>query len=493
MSLRLRLTLAYVGLFALALTALDIGLYFVVNRALLNGIDNELNLGAQVLVQSFNDAADEPTLRTDLSDLPAFLAQGSGLDSFATTNLFVVVYDNDGNPIEYSPNLRSQLEFRQRVTLNRETVMEALRPAVSRATMDLGVVRVRTLMVPLAYNNPITGTVQFQGLIQLSRPIGETERALRIFLYALAFGGVAVMMFAAQGGAWLTRAVFRPIDVIARTAQSIVSAADLRRRVPVPIVQDELQLLTVTVNDLLGRIDNLFEAQQRFLADASHEIRTPLAAMQGNIEILQRGAARDKELLEESLRDMQNESARLIRLVNDLLMLARNESAANMRFVLVDMATLLLEVVRELKPLAHGVSLTLDARTVVFVEGDRDRIKQALINVCMNALQHTSPGGTVTCTLSGDGQTARVTIADTGTGMSSGDLEHIFDRFYRADRSRTRTAGAVGGGTGLGLAIVKYIVDAHHGAIHVESTLNEGTTFRIELPCIEAVNDDDNA
>jgi signal transduction histidine kinase len=480
-------------LFALALTALDIGLYFVVNRALLNGIDNELNLGAQVLVQSFNDAADEPTLRTDLSDLQAFLAQGSGLDSFATTNLFVVVYDNDGNPIEYSPNLRGQLEFRQRVTLNRETVMEALRPAVSRATMDLGVVRVRTLMVPLAYNNPITGTVQFQGLIQLSRPIGETERALRIFLYALAFGGVAVMMFAAQGGAWLTRAVFRPIDVIARTAQSIVSAADLRRRVPVPVVQDELQLLTVTVNDLLGRIDNLFEAQQRFLADASHEIRTPLAAMQGNIEILQRGAARDKELLEESLRDMQNESARLIRLVNDLLMLARNESAANMRFVLVDMATLLLEVVRELKPLANGVSLTLDARTVVFVEGDRDRIKQALINVCMNALQHTSPGGTVTCTLSGDGQTARVTIADTGTGMSSGDLEHIFDRFYRADRSRTRTAGAVGGGTGLGLAIVKYIVDAHHGAIHVESRLNEGTTFRIELPCIEAVNEDDDA
>jgi signal transduction histidine kinase len=190
---------------------------------------------------------------------------------------------------------------------------------------------------------------------------------------------------------------------------------------------------------------------------------------------------------------MQNESARLIRLVNDLLMLARNESAANMRFVLVDMATLLLEVVRELKPLANGVSLTLDARTVVFVEGDRDRIKQALINVCMNALQHTSPGGTVTCTLSGDGQTARVTIADTGTGMSSSDLEHIFDRFYRADRSRTRTAGAVGGGTGLGLAIVKYIVDAHHGAIHVDSTLNEGTTFRIELPCIEAVNDDDDA
>ncbi|MFM2308104.1 MAG: hypothetical protein RLY87_224, partial [Chloroflexota bacterium] len=240
-----------------------------------------------------------------------------------------------------------------------------------------------------------------------------------------------------------------------------------------------------------GRIDNLFEAQQRFLADASHEIRTPLAAMQGNIEILQRGAARDKELLEESLRDMQNESARLIRLVNDLLMLARNESAANMRFVLVDIATLLLEVVRELKPLANGVVLTLDVRTVVFVEGDRDRIKQALINVCMNALQHTAPEGTVTCTLTREHANAVITIQDTGTGMSPDDLEHIFERFYRADRSRTRTAGAVGGGAGLGLAIVKYIIDAHQGSVSVQSTVGVGTIFRLQLPCIEAVQDDD--
>ncbi len=493
MSLRLRLTLAYVGLFALALTALDVGLFFVVNHALMNGIDNELNLGSQVLVQTFNDAATAPTLRTDLSDLPAFLAQGNGLDSFATTNLLVVVYDNDGNPIEYSPNLRGQVALAKRLTLNRETVMGSLVTPIQRATLDLGFVRVRSLMLPLMYTNPITGTVQVQGLIQLSRPIAETERALRIFLYALAFGGVAAMMFAAQGGAWLTRAVFRPIDVIARTAQSIVSAADLRRRVPVPVVQDELQLLTVTVNDLLGRIDNLFETQQRFLADASHEIRTPLAAMQGNIEILQRGAARDKELLEESLRDMQNESARLIRLVNDLLMLARNESAASMQFVVVDVATLLLEVVRELKPLANGVTLTLEVHNVVFVEGDRDRIKQAFINVCMNALQHTAPEGSVTCTLSGDGNVAVVAIRDTGTGMSPEDLEHIFERFYRADRSRTRTPGAVGGGAGLGLAIVKYIVEAHHGVVSVQSKLGEGTLFHIQLPCIEVVNGSDDA
>lgn len=491
MSLRLRLTLAYVGLFALALTALDVGLYFVVNAALINGIDNELNLGAQVLVQSFNDAATKPSFRKDSSDLPAFLTQGNGLGSFATTSLFVVVYDTDGQPIEFSPNLNGQLELANQLLLDRETVYSALRRTEQRATYDLGIIRVRTLLVPLLWTDPVTGLSRVQGLIQLARPIAETERSLRVFLYALAFGGVAAMMFAAQGGAWLTRAVFRPIDVIARTAQSIVSATDLRRRVPVPVVQDELQLLTVTINDLLERIDQLFVAQQRFLADASHEIRTPLAAMQGNIEILQRGAARDKTLLDESLRDMQNESARLIRLVNDLLMLARNEAATSMNFALVDVTSLLVEVVRELKPLANGVELKLDVRTVVFAQADRDRLKQALINVCMNALQHTPSGGSVTCRLSqADGQAA-IAIHDTGAGIAPADLVHIFDRFYRADRSRTRAAGAVGGGAGLGLAIVKYIIEAHHGTVAVESTLGEGSVFTLRIPCDDTVDTDD--
>jgi signal transduction histidine kinase len=160
--------------------------------------------------------------------------------------------------------------------------------------------------------------------------------------------------------------------------------------------------------------------------------------------------------------------------------------------VLVDMATLLLEVVRELKPLAGDVELKLEVRRVVFVEGDRDRIKQALINVCMNALQHTSADGTVICSLHGDTTNAIVTVQDTGTGMSPEDLEHIFERFYRADRSRSRTAGAVGGGAGLGLAIVKYIVEAHHGSVSVQSTLGVGTTFSLQLPCIEAGSDDDD-
>lgn len=488
MSIRLRLTLAYVGLFAVALTALDVGLYYVVQRALLTSIDNELDLGAQVVQESFSKANIEPQIREGGG---LVLTMPDAVNSFATSNLLAIAYDTSGRLSSRSVNLLRQPNLARLLLLDSDTIRTAINGEVQRFTMDIGVARLRVLIVPLIFTNPLTGTAQVGGVLQLVRPIDETERALRVFLYALAFGGVAVLVAAAQGGAWLTRAAFRPIDVIARTAQSIVSATDLRRRVPVPQVQDELQLLTVTVNDLLGRIEELFETQRRFLADASHELRTPLAAMKGNIEILQRGAMRDPELLNESLVDMQRESERLIRLVNDLLMLARNEAAAGMRFEVVDVATLLLEITRELRPLAGATALKLSVSAAVMANADRDRLKQAILNICTNALQHTNDGGTVTCELSRAQDNARITVTDTGVGIKAEDIPHLFERFYRVDRSRTRAI--TGGGAGLGLAIVKYIVDAHGGTVGVTSTVGVGTTFTIEIPCLQAIDisDDD--
>lgn len=493
MSLRLRLTLAFVGLTAAMLFVLDVALYFVVKQALINGIDNELRLGAQVLQQGFVEASREPRMRADDSDLPAFLDQSAALNSFTTTNLFVMVYDDAGNPIEQSPNLKRQPDFARLLLVDRDSVYASLEGAPQQFTMDVGVTRLRVLMVPLMYVNTVTNASQVAGVIQLVRPIGEIERAMQIFLYALAFGGVVVLIVAAQGGVVLTKMAFRPIDIIAQTAQSIVSAADLERRVPVPTAQDELQRLTLTINDLLDRLQELFNAQRRFLADASHELRTPLAAMKGNIEILQRGAVRDKELLDESLYDMRHETERLIRLVNDLLMLAKNEATEVMRRELVDLTSLLLEVVRELRPLAQQqrVELRLDIHDVVMLNGDRDRLKQALLNLCMNALQHTPAEGSVTCALVRSGEVVHVQIRDTGVGIAPEDLPHIFERFYRADRSRTRQSHVTSTGAGLGLAIVKYIVEAHGGSVTVESTVQVGTVFCIMLPCLPALSFDD--
>jgi signal transduction histidine kinase len=256
--------------------------------------------------------------------------------------------------------------------------------------------------------------------------------------------------------------------------------------VPVPPAPDELQRLTTTVNELLARLEGLFSAQRRFVADVSHELRTPLAAMQGNLEVLDRGAARDPELLAESLADMRREVARLIRMANDLLLLAQSEAGVQLRDEPIELDTLLLEVHRELRPLAGAVQLRLGHEDQIIVQGDRDRIKQALLNLGINALQHTPSGGTVTLGLARQDAYAILTVTDTGNGIAANDLPYIFDRFYRADRSRSRHQG----GAGLGLAIVKWVAEAHSGRVEVASTPGAGSQFSLLLPLnTEAANE----
>jgi signal transduction histidine kinase len=175
---------------------------------------------------------------------------------------------------------------------------------------------------------------------------------------------------------------------------------------------------------------------------------------------------------------MRREVARLIRMANDLLLLAQSEAGVQLRHEPVELDTLLLEVHRELRPLANGVQLKIGEEDQIIVRGDRDRIKQALLNLGVNALQHTPAGGSVTLSLERQGELAALAVADSGTGIGSEDLPHIFHRFYRADRSRSRNRG----GAGLGLAIVKWIAEAHGGQVAVESSPGVGSRFTILLP-----------
>ncbi|MBK9710206.1 MAG: HAMP domain-containing protein [Kouleothrix sp.] len=461
MTLRSRLTLSYVSFFAIALIALDIGLYLIARQALINSIDNELQLGAQLVQQDFTDSNE--ALLAYFGERRKLLVSVSG---FGATNLGAQVFKQDGTLFTGSPNLSETLPADQAL------LTKAFDRVSSVLTVDAGEVRLRELYTPLIFRDRVVG------VLQIVRSMKETELALKLLFYALLGGGLVVLLAAARGGAWLTRAAFRPIDEVTHTAQGIVRAEDLSRRVPVPPAQDELQRLTITINDLLARLEALFSAQRRFVADVSHELRTPLAAMQGNLEVLDRGAARDPGLLAESLADMRREVARLIRMANDLLLLAQSEAGVQLRREPVELDTLLLEVHRELRPLADGIQLRIGEEDQIVVQGDRDRIKQALLNLGVNALQHTPPGGSVTLALARADGKAALTVADSGAGIGSDDLPHIFDRFYRADPSRSRNRG----GAGLGLAIVKWIADAHGGQVEVTSTPGSGSRFSLLLP-----------
>ena len=472
MTLRSRLTIAYVGFFAIALIALDIGLYLIVRQALYSSIDSDLERGAQYLQDGFTTsneklrASDNQRVREYFSENSVFVLTPQTVSGFDATNLKVQVYQPDGDLVGKSPNVPYIMH------VEKNLLDQAFAGQENTHTVDNGKMRIRELLQPLLFRGQVVGA------LQVTRSLRDTDFALQLLLYTLLGGGAIVLLTAARGGAWLTRAAFKPIDEVTRTAQSIVSAEDLSRRVPVPPVQDELQRLTVTVNDLLARLEGLFSAQRRFVADVSHELRTPLAAMQGNLEVLDRGAARDPELLAESLSDMRREVARLIRMANDLLLLAQSESGVQLRDEPIELDTLLLEVHRELRPLAGDVQLRLGHEDQIVVQGDRDRIKQALLNLGVNALQHTPSGGTVTLGIARQDGYAALMVTDSGHGIGANDLPHIFDRFYRADRSRSRHHG----GAGLGLAIVKWVADAHNGRVDVTSAPGAGSQFRLLLP-----------
>ncbi len=476
MSIRTRLTVSYVGFFAIALLALHAGLYLIVRSALLNSVDNELRLGVEVLRRGFAESNQTPYGYFRDDQLRAILLRQPPVRDFEATSLYVQFFDTDGDLVGRSPNIGDG-ELATALALDRERFDSALEGNERITTLEHGNIRVRELMAPLMFFNPVTRREEVVGVLQVARSMTETQHALQLLFYALTFGGVIVLLAAARGGAWLTRAAFRPIDEIAQTAQSIVRAEDLSRRIPVPPAADELQRLTITVNDLLARMEELFNTQRRFIADVSHELRTPLTAMQGNLEVLARGAARDPQLLSESLDDMRREVARLIRMVNDLLLLARSDAGIQIRRDPVELDTLLLETYRELRLLAGQVHLRIGEEDQVVVTGDRDRIKQALLNLGVNAIQHTPPGGEVTLSLTVRNGCAALSVADTGYGIAPQDLPHIFDRFYRADRSRSRNGGA-----GLGLSIVRSVVEAHSGQVLVSSEPGRGSVFTMLLP-----------
>ncbi len=468
MSFRARLTLAYTSFFAITLLLLGCGIYFAVRTALMRSVESDLRAATSQVTAIFNAGGVAPIV-TESGQLFAYL-RGEFIQVFNNPNMVAQVFEPDGTPLGSTPNLGGRSLPLPSGALDLQ--VDDLRTGIT-VVREIDDIRVQSLVTPLVLQN---GRVV--GLLQVSRTLKDVDRTLQLLTSMLLGGGVIALVLTAIGAALLARRAMRPIERITRTAQSIVGADDLGQRVPVPPHHDELQRLTITINDLLSRLETLFTTQRRFIADVSHELRTPLTVMQGNLEILQRSGARNPELLNESVSDMRRETARLIRMVNDLLLLAQSDARLEVRREPVELDTLLLEIYRELRPLADEVTLKIGAEDQVQVIGDRDRLKQALLNLGVNALQYTPPGGYVTLGLEQRDGYACLSVADTGEGINPDDLPHLFNRFYRADRSRSRHKG----GAGLGLSIVKWVAEAHHGHATVASVPGRGSTFAIWVP-----------
>jgi two-component system, OmpR family, sensor kinase len=323
----------------------------------------------------------------------------------------------------------------------------------------------------------------------VAQPLGDIGSTLHhLLLVELAVTGGAVVI-ALIGGLWLVRIGLRPLRDMETTAESI-AAGNLTERVPGENDKTEVGRLARTLNVMLSRIESAFSARlaserrlraseqqlRRFVADASHELRTPIAAISAYAELFGRGASEQKEDLERLMGGIRSETTRMEQLVADLLLLARLDEGRPMEQRSVDLVALCAEAVQTARTVGPQWPLTFEATHPIEVMGDATSLRQLVDNLLGNVRAHTPPGTSARVSVDGDEREAVIAVADDGPGMTAEETEHVFERFYRSDPSRSRTHG----GAGLGLSIVSAIVVAHGGT--VTATGDSGTTFTVRLP-----------
>ena len=314
--------------------------------------------------------------------------------------------------------------------------------------------------------------------LQAGRSLAATEAALARLRRQLLLGLPLMLLLAAVGGLFLAGRALAPIDHMATAAEQI-TGSDLSGRMG-PQGSEELGRLAAAFDRMLERLDKAFQRERRFVADVSHELRTPLTALRGRIEVTLTRPRSSSEY-EDTLRSLETEVARLTRLSEDLLLLARfDRGALTPRTEQVDLSGLLASVGEQVRPLAQARSQNLveNVEPDLDLRADPDQLIRLFFNLLDNALKFTGDGGRIELIGRRNGESITVEVSDTGAGIGPEHLDSVFDRFYRAEGSRSRATG----GHGLGLAIASEIARAHGGTLSASSRLGEGSTFTVTLP-----------
>lgn len=361
----------------------------------------------------------------------------------------------------------------------------AEQPSDHRGRINYRVVRDEEGKEKLIVFRPAGG--QVGGMLQMGTATGPLQDV--VMRQLLTFAALSILALAGGLAFYLPvlRRTLNPLNMMVRAVER-TDAGNLAERFPGPQGQLEIDRLADSFNGMLERLETSFEAEReakeqmrRFIADASHELRTPLTSIHGFLEVLLRGAAHRPEQLYPALNSMHGESKRMKKLVEDLLMLAKLDRSPQLQLRETQLDELIREMEPHLRMLAGSRTVDFDLTSGIRGVYDPDKIKQVILNLFHNAVQHTDPEhGAITVGLSSDRSRAVLKVRDNGPGITEEHLPHVFERFYRSDASRTRKHG----GAGLGLSITKSIVEAHEGAISVDSRPGEGCTFSIHLPAL---------
>jgi len=457
LSIKFRLIVLYTLILVFVFVLFGSAVYLITRATLLDEIDQDLSQTSTQL-RSQTEAFVKGNVA--LLTLPA-----EELDVFQTATNFFVILDTQGEILAKSQNLG-----------NYNVVLDpnGIHNAQYFSTVQHNDQSLRVLTEPI-YVESADG-LGLVGYLQVARLI-ETQAVLDRVQLILMSAGLAAVSLSLVLGAVLTHQLLKPLDDITAVALRITRADDLSRRLPDTGRRDEIGRLTMVLNQTLERLERLFHARQRFLADVSHELRTPLTTIRGNIDLMRRMGEADPETIDV----VQDELRRMTRLVDDLLLLARADTGSlPIQHEVVELDTVFLEIYRQVKAIDHPVQIVLKEVDQVNVLGDQDRLRQLILNLVDNAIKYTPGGGMVSLSLSKTNGEAEIEVVDNGVGISSEDLPRVFDRFYRVDKARSRNLG----GSGLGLSIARWIAQAHGGSIRVESKLGEGSKFTITLPLL---------
>jgi two-component system OmpR family sensor kinase len=458
MSLHARLTLLYTFTVGGILLVLGTVVYLIVSTKLTNDIDHALQRTAENIIANARAGRIGTIERVILP----------GLDQ--DLDIYVQYWNPEGKLEASSLNMSGW-----KIALDEQSLTVS-KPVFQNT--QIGRAPWRVLSVPLK----VVGQNRKIGALQIGMNMSVVMQTQNVLLTAQIIGGLAVMGVIVLASWFGTRQALAPLESVTRTALQITHADDLSRRIPYSgPPNNEVGQLIHAFNQTLSRLENLFNSQRRFVADVGHELRTPLTVIKGNVDLMRRMQGTD----DESLASIESEVDRLTRLVGDLLLLAQAESGKlPLAFRTVELDTVMLEVMQQMRVVVkEGQQLKLGDIDQVLVCGDQDRLKQVLLNLVGNAIKYTPKGGEIFVGLGKVNQMACLTVTDNGPGIPIEDMPHIFERFYRGEKSRTR--GKDGKGFGLGLSIAYWIVRNHGGKIEVAARKPQGTIFTIWLPLAE--------
>ncbi|WP_438431773.1 sensor histidine kinase [Gorillibacterium sp. sgz500922] len=486
MSIRTRLTLWYSFLLGALLLVFGIGLYSYISVKLFDSQDREMaSLAEEVINRGIQSSSNPFTGELEFTWSLSFRF---------STGYAAQIIDPASGEIK-----RSTLPRNVVIPHSSESIQKAIKDSFyvvnekGKSPNGTDIVW-RIAYVPFSMK---VAPDQIVGVLQIATTIDNTLAILSQVSRFLILFALLVIVLAATSGLYLSRKALKPIEQIIRTTGQIESSEDLGRRIEYKGPRDEIGRLTETINSMLDRVEGTYREleesdrmQRRFVSDASHELRTPLTTIRGNVEFLEKvwnqersgGSLSDEEKRElslEAVSDIAGEASRMSRLVNDLLALARADSGTAMQLEELEIRPIVEDVCRKAALLPKKADWrigSLEALTGAFVRGNADSLSQMLFIFLENAFKYTPEGYVVLDAVKAPRQIG-IRIRDTGIGMDKDEVPHIFERFYRADVSRGKTAG-----TGLGLSIAKWIIDQHGGSIEVTTRLQEGSTFLIWLP-----------